>query len=108
MSPPPIHYYSQPPPVNPPSHQRQSYHQPPPMNPSQYNISMTSDFDPFNDFRDGPSRREPSVERELPLYDYEDDEIDFVPETQFQNTIGYFFYNRQFFFVFHISPYFHD
>ena len=58
------------------------------MNLSQYNIAMTSEFNPFKDFRDGPSRRERSVEHELPLYDNKDDEIDYVPETQFPNTIG--------------------
>ena len=51
---------------------------------------MTSEFDPFNDFRDGPSRRERNVERQLPLYNNEDDEIEYVPETQFPNTMGKF------------------
>ena len=74
-------YYPQPPPMNPQYHQKQYFTQPPPMNSSQYNISMTSDFDLFTDYREGPSRREPSVERQLPLYDYEDDDVDFVPET---------------------------
>ena len=59
------------------------------MNPSQYNISMTSEFDPFSDYREGPSRRESSVERELPLYgDDDDDDVEFVPETQPQTQIG--------------------
>ena len=79
------------------------------MNPSLYNITMTSEFNPFNDFRDGPPRLEPSVERELPLYDNEDAEIDFVPETQFLNPVGnlfiffksliIFYYNRIFFLI---------
>ena len=79
--PPPQPYYPQPPP-------QVYYPAPPPLNPSHYNIAMTSEFNPFNDFRDGPPRREQSVERELPLYDYEDDEDEVVPETQFPNPIG--------------------
>ena len=60
------------------------------MNPSNYNIAMTNEFNPFNDFRD-PPRREQSVERDLPLYDYDDDDEDeVVPETQFPNDIGNF------------------
>lgn len=58
------------------------------MNPSQYNITMTSEFDPFIDYREGPSRREPSVEREPPLYGDDDDDVQFVPETQPQTQIG--------------------
>ena len=55
---------------------QQYYNQPPPlMNPSQYNITMTSEFDPFVDYREGPSGREPSVERELPLYGDDDDDV---------------------------------
>jgi hypothetical protein len=86
-------YYPQPPP---PMHQQypQSFNYPqppPPMNPSQYNISMTSDFNPFGDYREGPSRREPSVERELPIYGEDDDDVEIVPETQKQTQIGIYF-----------------
>ena len=88
-------YYPQPPQ---PMHQQypQSFNYPqapPAMNPSQYNISMTSDFNPFGDYREGPSRREPSVERELPLYgDDDDDDVEFVPETQQQTQIGIYIF----------------
>lgn len=59
-------YYPQPsPPMNPYLQQQYYTQPPPPMNPSQYNITMTSEFDQFIDYREGPSRREPSVEREL-------------------------------------------
>ena len=94
ISPQPAHYYPQPPPMYLPSHQHQYYPQPPSMNPSQYMMSMTSDFDPFNDYHEGPSWREPSVERELPLYNYEDDDVEYVPEMQQENPIGIlvFFY----------------
>jgi hypothetical protein len=61
------------------------------MNPSQYNISMTSDFNPFSDYREGPSRHEPSVERELPLHDQDDDDDEIIPETQRQTQIGIYF-----------------
>ena len=88
-------YYPQPPP---PMHQQypQSFNYPqppPPMNPSEYNISMTSDFNPFGDYREGPSRREPSVERELPIYgEDDDDDVEIVPETQQQTQIGIYIY----------------
>ena len=82
--PPPNAYYPQPP-------QQAYFTQPPPMNPSNYNIAMISEFNPF-DYRDGPPRREQSVERELPIYDYDDDEDEFVPETQFPNALGNFSY----------------
>ena len=89
-------YYPQPPPpMNPQQQQylqQQYYTQPPPpppMNPNEYNISMTSEFDPFGDYRDGPSRRDVDVERELPLYDDDEDEdVEFVPETQPQTHTG--------------------
>jgi hypothetical protein len=54
---------------------------PSPLNLSQYNVIMTNEFNPFCDYHEGPSRREPSVERELPLYDLDDDdEVEFVPK----------------------------
>jgi hypothetical protein len=53
---------------------------------------MTSEFNPFNDFRDGPPRREQSVERELPLYDDEDDADEVIPETQFPSPIGIYIF----------------
>ena len=87
-------YYPQPPPpVHPQFFQEQYYARPPPpLNPSQYNVMMTNEFNPFSDYREGPSRREPSVERELPLYDDDDDEVGFVPETQPQTQTGINFY----------------
>ena len=85
-------YYPQPPNQNlyplQPQPQPQYFQNPPPMNPANYNILMTNEFNPFNEYRDGRARREPSVERQLPIYDNEDDEIEFVPETQFTNTTG--------------------
>ena len=76
------------------------------MNPHQYNISRTSEFNPFSDYREGPSRREPSVERDLPIYDDgEDDEI--VPETQFGIIYTrYFFLYTLFFFYIHVVIFF--
>ena len=55
---------------------------------------MKKEFNPFCDYREGPSRVEPSVERELPLYDDDDDdeEVEFVPETQQQTQTGINFY----------------
>ena len=100
--PPPQPFYPPPHPVNPSSQQRQYFHQPPPMNPNLYNIAMTSEFTPFIDFRDGPPRHEASVERELPLYDNEDDDIDFVPETQFPKAIGTIFFNNRYYYYFFI------
>jgi hypothetical protein len=44
---------------------------------------MTNEFDPFCDYREGLSHREPSVERELPLYGDDDDDDKVVPETHF-------------------------
>ena len=89
-----------PPPAYPQYPQSFNYPQPPPpMNSSEYNIAMTSDFNPFGDYREGPSRREPSVERELPLYgEDDDDDVEFVPETQQQTQIGiYIFFLYTFF-----------
>ena len=110
-------YYPQPPPMMNPQQQylqQQYYTQPPPMNPTQYNISMTNEFDPFVDYREGPSRREPSVERELPIYcDDDDEDVEFVPETQPQNQTGknyflyvLFFYTYYFFIVDHTLIFF--
>ena len=95
-------YYPQPPPpVQPQFFQEQYYARPPPpLNPSQYNVIMTNEFNPFCDYREGPSRVEPSVERELPLYDDDDDEeVEFVPETQQQTQTGINFYTLLFFFI---------
>ena len=107
---PPQPYYPQPPnqnyyPQHQPQSQRQYYNQPRPMNPSNYNISMTSEFDPFNDYRDGPSRREPSLERQLPIYDDEDEEIEYVPETQFPNPNGKSYIIITFFIIRATVPY---
>ena len=102
IRPSPQPYFPQPPPqpFYPPLQQRQYFHQPQPMNPNLYNIRMTSEFNPFIDYREGPSRREASVERELPLYDNEDDDIDFVPETQFPNAIGTSFFNNRYYYYY--------
>lgn len=63
------------------------------MSPQQYNITMTSDWIPFEIMRDVTSRiSSPSVEQVLPLYNDSDDEDDVIVETQQQNPIGILFW----------------